>query len=180
MAKKKISVAVITYNQEKYIRQCLESILAQRTEAEVEILLADDSSTDNTILEAEKSIRDANPHHFAVRILRRGKNLGVAGNWVATLEECDGDYIAVCEGDDYWVNEYKLQRQFEWLEKNPGLSVSMHNARCLDESGAFVSSYVDKGMPSEISFNDGLRGSSLPTPSLFFRNGLLNGNLWEK
>jgi glycosyltransferase involved in cell wall biosynthesis len=118
--RKKISVIVTAFNHEKFIEQCLESILLQKGNFNMEILVGDDCSTDGsqTILEGylEKFPQ-------LIRILPTTANLGITKNLKRCFDACSGDYIAICEGDDYWIDPYKLQKQMDRLEKDPDLSM---------------------------------------------------------
>src|ERR1700739_2391661 len=111
-----ISVCMITYNHEKYIAQAIESVLAQKTNFPVELVIGDDYSTDST----RKICLDYKKKHPDILKLRfPDKNMGMMPNFIANLKECDSRYIALLEGDDYWTDPYKLQKQFDFLEANP-------------------------------------------------------------
>jgi glycosyltransferase involved in cell wall biosynthesis len=118
--RKKISVIVTAFNHEKFIEQCLESILLQKGNFNVEIIVGDDCSTDNTI-----TILEEYRYKFPqlIDILPNIANLGITKNLKRCFEACKGDYIAICEGDDYWIDQYKLQKQMDRLEKDPDLSM---------------------------------------------------------
>lgn len=111
----KISVCVLTYNQEGYIKQCIESILAQISTFDFEIVISDDCSTDNTLTILYEYSRR---YPYLVKVLSGSTNIGIAKNYQRAMYACSGEYIAMCEGDDYWCDNYKLQKQVEFLEKN--------------------------------------------------------------
>jgi glycosyltransferase involved in cell wall biosynthesis len=115
----KINVIVTTYNHEKYIAQCLESILEQKGDFQIEIIVGDDASTDNTRKIAEE-FQERNPE---VIVLPLVENLGVTKNLKRCLDACSGHYIAICEGDDYWTDEYKLQKQITFMEEHQDFSM---------------------------------------------------------
>jgi glycosyltransferase involved in cell wall biosynthesis len=109
----KISVIITVYNHERYIAQCLESVLKQKGDFQVEVIVGDDCSTDNTqqiIGEFQKR------YPKIVSILSTEKNLGITKNLKRCLAACSGEYIAICEGDDYWTDENKLQKQKDFLD----------------------------------------------------------------
>jgi len=109
----KISVIVTSYNHEKYIMQCLESILKQKGDFQAEVIVGDDCSTDNT----RKIIEEFRKRYPSmISVLPLEKNLGVTKNLKRCLDACSGEYIAICEGDDYWTDENKLQKQKDFLE----------------------------------------------------------------
>jgi glycosyltransferase involved in cell wall biosynthesis len=127
-----VSVIIITYNQENYIGQALESIVTQKTSFEFEVLVGDDMSTDKT----PAIISDfAQRYPAIIKPIIRKKNLGPAPNFVETLKLSQGRYIAICEGDDYWTDPLKLQRQADFLDANPDCVVCFHPVRVIYENG---------------------------------------------
>ena len=96
----KLSVFVVTYNQEKYIRQCLDSILMQEVYFDYEVVIGEDHGTDGTRAICEEYAEK----YSQIRLLPLTKNMGISGNWRRVLLECKGEYIAMCEGDDYWLD----------------------------------------------------------------------------
>ena len=128
----KVSVAVITYNHSRYIAQAVESVLAQRTSFPFEIVIGDDCSTDGTgeILQALQS-----RFPDKIRLIRHPVNLGLLGkkNLVATFAECRGGYLAYLEGDDYWGDPGKLQRQADLLDAEPGFIGCFHDIQMLKD-----------------------------------------------
>lgn len=126
-----VSVVTITYNQEKYIRQTLESFVAQQTDFKFEIVVADDHSTDKTA-DIVKEFAGKYPELF--RPILRKKNIGAQKNSISALKAANGKYIALCEGDDYWTDPKKLQRQVDFLEKNPQFGLCFHPVRVFFEN----------------------------------------------
>lgn len=117
----KINVILITYNHAAYIRQALESILMQKTEHEVEIIVADDCSPDNTV----DIIREyENKTSFRFSYLPKDKNIGYNKNYQQAFAACTGDYVAIMEGDDYWVKTNHLQNHIDHLTKQSAASMS--------------------------------------------------------
>ena len=116
----KISVALITYNHEKYIAQCLDSILMQKGTFHLEVIVADDYSTDRTG-QIVQDYQRRYPH--IVVVLPQTANMGMPKNVRRCFDACSGDYIAICDGDDYWTDTYKLQKQAEFLESHPDYSL---------------------------------------------------------
>lgn len=110
----KLSVFVVTYNQEKYIAQCLDSILMQKVDFDYEIVIGEDHGTDGTRAICEEYA----DKHPKIRLLPLIDNIGVVKNWIRTIGSCQGDFIALCEGDDYWTNENKLQEEYNYLLNN--------------------------------------------------------------
>ena len=109
----KINVIVTAYNHERYVSQCLESVLEQRGDFQLEVIVGDDCSTDNT----RKTIEEFQQKYpKVISVLPPEKNLGITKNLKRCLNACSGEYIAICEGDDYWTDENKLQKQKDFLE----------------------------------------------------------------
>lgn len=129
----KLSVAMITYNHECFIRQALESVLAQRVDFDYEIVVGEDCSTDGT-----RAILMDFYRRYPERIvpLLHDRNIGVMRNFQTTLGACRGEYLAIIEGDDYWTGEDKLKRQVDFLEQHPDYAMSFHRAQIRDETGA--------------------------------------------
>lgn len=119
--KTKISVGVITYNQETTIRQTLDSILAQKGEFDLELVIGEDCSTDNTRAICEEYTVHHTP--YTVILLPSQKNLGIMANFARVMQACTGDYVGICAGDDYWCDEYKLQKQLDYFRAHPDVGV---------------------------------------------------------
>lgn len=122
-----ISVIVLTYNQEQYISQTLDGILMQIVDEPIEIVIGNDSSSDSTQAICEE-YKKRNPN--LIRLFYHKKNLGLVQNFIAMVKECRGEYIALCDGDDYWIDEYKLQKQVDILRKEANC-VLVHTHRTL-------------------------------------------------
>lgn len=111
----KVSTCIITYNQESYIKECLDGAINQQLNCDYEIIIGDDCSNDNTSVICENY---AKKYPDIIKYFKRKENLGMMGNWIETIKNCSGIYIALCEGDDYWTDPYKLQKQVDFLEEN--------------------------------------------------------------
>lgn len=128
---KKINVLVITYNHEKYLAQALDGILNQKIQAQLEVIIADDCSTDET-LSIARSYQSLHPSKIK-KILSSSNNLGHTRNYARAWEAADGDYIAHCDGDDYWIDSNKLSKQLEFLESNLDYSCCGHKVWAIAE-----------------------------------------------
>ena len=113
----KISVGVITYNQESTIRQTLDSILMQKGDFDLEIVIGEDCSMDNTRAICEEYTVHHTP--YTIRLLPNTHNLGIMANFARVMKACTGDYVAICAGDDYWCDDHKLQKQMAYMEAHP-------------------------------------------------------------
>ena len=131
----KVSVGILTYNQEHFIGQAIEGVLAQKTNFPFEILVGDDCSTDGTrevILQYQKQYPDI------VKPVFHSKNLGQNGlhNTIQTLKDVKGEYIAIHDGDDYWIDPLKLQKQVDFLDQNPNFTTCFTNAYIRYDDGS--------------------------------------------
>jgi glycosyltransferase involved in cell wall biosynthesis len=158
--KPKVSVCVVTYNQEQYIRKCLQSIVDQETDFEFEVIVGDDCSTDRT-----KEIINyfINLHPKKVKYFGQKKNVGPFKNLIDTCEKAKGNFIAHCDGDDFWLPN-KLQAQIDFLEKNN------------DISGVFTNAVIGRNLINPVSdkitdISDALE--TIFTKSFFVRSSLL-------
>ncbi len=129
------SVLILTYNQAHLVEETLRSVLAQRTTFPFEIVIGDDASKDDTASVCE-TIGAGFPR---LRVLRRPVNLGLIGNFRATLEQCRGRYVALLGGDDIWTDSTKLERQVTFLRDNPGYVLSHTHNDQLDHATGLVS-----------------------------------------
>lgn len=110
-----VSVCCITYNHKNYISDAIESFLSQRTTFPFEIIIGEDCSIDNTREIVEKYKKK---YPNLIKIVVSDTNVGMNKNFIRTLNECSCKYIAFCEGDDYWTDSKKLQKQVDFLEDN--------------------------------------------------------------
>lgn len=161
-----VSVCIITYNHEKYISQAIESILIQKTNFEYEIVIGEDNSNDSTKKICQRFIAKPN-----IKLVLNQHNLGMMNNFINTLKQCKGKYIAICEGDDYWIDEYKLQKQVDYLEKNPDCSMVITDRLIETENGQTQKdAFYDKSMYTIV---DVIKGFVPPTQTIVFRNNQL-------
>ncbi len=125
-----VSVIVVTYNHERYIRQALQSIVDQEVDFKYEIIVANDASTDNTLA----IIQEFDENYPGLFVIRNNeRNLGVLKNVSALLDAVQGKYYALLDGDDYWDYPEKLQHQVEFLECNLAYNGVFHDAQIIME-----------------------------------------------
>ena len=178
-----VSVILNTYNHGKFVEEALKSILEQDVDFLFEIIIGDDASRDGTF-EIIQRYHSECPEK--IKILLSTENLGKhTGNGrlnaVRSLQACRGKYIAILEGDDYWTDPQKLQKQVDMLEANPGYAFCFHTIQWLDqETGTLTSTgYGAPGAHNEYRLNDLLEYSNfVPTPSVLLRAELI-GSLPE-
>lgn len=169
----KLSVFVVTYNQERYIAQCLDSILMQKVDFDYEIVIGEDHGTDSTRAICEKYA----VKHPQIRLLSLTENLGIAGNWERVLSECKGEHIAMCEGDDYWTDPTKLQTQIDILDSDKNLYGCFHKANYISDKGDIISEIQEGDSNKKFYFKELIDRWIVPTASLVFRNDkfIING-----
>ena len=113
-----VSVSMITYNHGKYIEEAINGVLMQETDFDVELVISNDNSPDQTDAIIQRIIKE-HPKGYWINYIKHEKNLGMMPNLIDNYKQCTGEYIAICEGDDYWTDPKKLQQQVAFLENNP-------------------------------------------------------------
>ena len=171
-----VSVYMITYNHERFVAQAIESVLMQKTEFPVELVIGEDCSTDGTRAICEHYARE---YPGRVRLLPSERNLGMQANARRTLEACSGKYIAMCEGDDYWTDPQKLQKQVDILANDSSLAFCFHNVEVIREGDSlaggksFFPAAGRKAMfarpPDRVALSDILGGNFISTLSVLAR-----------
>jgi glycosyltransferase involved in cell wall biosynthesis len=131
MKKIKVSIVCISYNQENYIRQTLDGFVSQETKFSYEIIVADDRSSDATPVIIEEY---AKKYPDLIKPILRTKNLGPQENFADALRKATGDYIALCEGDDFWIDPLKLQKQADFLDSHGAYDLVFHPVRVFFEN----------------------------------------------
>ena len=163
-----VSVCIITYAHERYIKQALDSALNQITNFEYEVIVAEDKSPDNTreiLLDYKQKYGDK-----LVLILQE-HNKGPSQNFSDCRMAARGKYIALLEGDDYWTDRFKLQKQYDVLENNPQYSAVSHDYMTISSEGKFIRKNLYLRKNKIYNLRHYLRnGYTLHTCTLFYRN----------
>jgi glycosyltransferase involved in cell wall biosynthesis len=133
-----VSICCTCYNQESFIEDCLVSLMAQKTDFRYEILIHDDASQDDTSYIINKYAKLYPDYIFPVFQNENQYSKGVGINLTFNLTRAKGKYIAFCEGDDKWIDPYKLTKQVQFLEKNLDYSMVCSNVEIVDELGQFL------------------------------------------
>jgi len=160
-----VSIAMLTYNHEKYISQAIESVLAQEMPFTFEIVIGDDCSQDKT---REVIMKYANEYPGIFNLIFNTENVGATSNSYNILKNCRGKYIAFLEGDDYWTDSQKLYRQIMFLEKEPDYSGTAHEYKMIDNEGNVYKHRSFHGIYGYKQFRWGLLPGQ--TGTLCFRN----------
>ncbi|WP_236974815.1 glycosyltransferase family 2 protein [Membranihabitans maritimus] len=170
-----VSVCVQTYQHQDFIRQCLDGILMQETTFDIEILLGEDNSVDGTrdiCTEYAKKY----PDKIRLFLHHRENNISVSDrptgrfNFTYNLFSARGKYIAICEGDDYWTDPLKLQKQVDFLESHPDYVICGHDAFIFDEKGTVQESKLPDSNKRDFHSEDLQIGVFILTLSACFRN----------
>jgi glycosyltransferase involved in cell wall biosynthesis len=169
-----VSISCITFNHIDFIKLCLDGFLSQRTKFKYEIVIHDDASNDGTI-EVIEQYRERYPE--IIFPMYQSENQYSQGKYGVTARfnfpRCRGKYIALCEGDDYWTDPYKLQKQVDFLEANPKVILCYHRVNVLFTDGKMEEDYLVKGIVNKNLSNIydmAALGNYIHTPSVVFRN----------
>lgn len=134
----KVSIVCITYNHEKMIERALQGFVNQKTNFPFEAIIADDCSTDNSPSIIQKYAKE---YPAIIKPILRDKNIGSLPNYRDAVSKANGQYLATCDGDDYWTDEFKLAKQVEFMDTHPDFSMCCH---------PFVQTYLDGSSPDII------------------------------
>lgn len=167
----KVSILCITYNQKNYIEQCLDSLLMQKTNYKFEILINDDASNDGTT-EIIKKYQKKYPD--IIRPVFHKKNQYSAGDmslFVGNLFPLvNGEYLALCEGDDYWIDEYKLQKQSDFLDKNQEYTICFNRSKIIFENNEKKELYMPAlDFKGAYSIEELLKSNFISTNSVMYK-----------
>lgn len=169
MEKPLVSVHLLTYNHAKFIAQSIESVVAQVTDFPFEIVIGDDCSTDGT-----SAIVDAYAAKYPklIKVVRGDKNGGPQPNSIRILENSKGKYMAALEGDDYWIDPLKLQKQADFMEANPEFSICFTNTRVEFFAGDEEPYILNQDLKRDVFVLDDLIGEQeiwfMGTATLFY------------
>lgn len=140
-----MTVCCITYNHAKFVRECLDSIVAQETDFAFDILIHDDASTDGTA-DIIREYINKYPDLF-IPMLEKENQYSQGKRSILIqfmLEKARGEYIAVCEGDDFWCDKHKLQKQYEFLQKHKSCNMCTHDVEIIRENGSDLGEKIPK------------------------------------
>jgi len=168
-----LSINCITYNHENYIADAIDSFLMQQTNFDFEILVGEDCSKDNTKGIVEKYMKE---YPGKIRLITSEHNVGAKKNFLRLIENSIGKYIAICEGDDFWIDKYKLQKQVDYMESHPECSLCFHGAKVVkikkELTGRVVRPYSKNCISSTEDIIIG-GGAFCPTCSLLYPKKLM-------
>jgi len=157
---------------EPYIAQAIDGVLMQNTRFTFELVIANDCSPDNTDAIVKKYINH-HPKGHIIKYFRHEKNLGIQANGQFAVQQCLGKYIALCEGDDYWTDPLKLQKQVDFMENNPDYSMCFHKSAIQNSTNELWKNRIYRHLrQGEYTGFDILAKWTVPTSSVFFRSSL--------
>jgi glycosyltransferase involved in cell wall biosynthesis len=162
-----VSVLVVTYNHARFVRQAVDSALAQQLSQPFEILISEDCSTDGTRQIVEEY---AESHPHLVRLLLSERNLHSNEVVARGFRAAQGRYVALLDGDDYWTSDDKLHAQVAFLDGRPDITICFHNAQVVDEHSRSAGRLWNVPDQPEISgLHALLRGNFIATSSVVYR-----------
>lgn len=164
-----VSTLMISYNHEAFISQAIKGVLMQKTNFPIELIIGEDYSIDGT---REICFEYQQKYPEIIRVLPREENLGMMPNFVDAFKSCRGKYIALCEGDDYWTDLNKLQKQIDFLEANSDFVICFHNMQVVYEDGNLQPHISNVNQQQITTFEDLAAKNFIQTASCCFRNNL--------
>lgn len=174
----KLSICIIIYNHAKYIEECLNGILIQKTDFDIELIISDDCSTDNSrqVIDSFLALTEI-PANFSIMRKYHTENVGMNRNWKYAIEQASGDFITVIEGDDYWTDASKMRQQVNFLVSHPTFSAVASEIGIVNDAGVlsgqfFTSRKIGENRQArEFKIGDYLKLDCLfHTSSLVYRN----------
>lgn len=167
----KVSVCMIVYNHEKFIEEAILGVLNQEIDFEIELIISNDNSTDKTHDVIERVLANNPDKKHIVKYYNHTKNNGMMDNFISTLKLCTGEYIAFCEGDDYWNNPLKLINQIRFLDQNLDYNICFHNVMVFNqETKTLEPDTITRDVLATTNVTELSKGNYIHTPSVVIRN----------
>lgn len=165
-----VSVCMIAYNHEAYIREAIEGVLMQQTNFEFEFIISNDASSDRTHQVISELVANS-PEGKRVKYFNQPRNLGMQSNFIFALKECKGKYIALCEGDDYWTDPLKLQKQVDYISSHDDCNLVFTDVQLLLEgTGSWLKKNWATITRDKYQFKDLIERNVITTCTVLFRN----------
>lgn len=163
-----VSVVMITYGHEHFIREAIEGVLMQKCAFEVELIVANDCSPDGTDAVVQELLRN-HPNASWIKYFNHASNLGMMQNFLFALQQAKGEFIALCDGDDYWTDERKLEKQVRFLNENPSYVIHSSSSQILsdDKNNNTVFGFNNRNI---FKLEDFYTQNNLVTSTVLFRN----------
>lgn len=164
-----VSICMLAYNHEDYIRQAIDGVLMQKCNFHFELIIGEDGSTDST---RQICIEYKQKYPNIIQLLLPSENQGMYVNWITCISAVQGKYLAFCEGDDYWTDPYKLQKQVDFIEANLDYGMIHTDFAILNESEQYLSN-VSLKRHSGYIFEKMLQFNEVGTLTVLLRSDLV-------
>lgn len=175
-----VSIVMITYAHESYIQQAITGVLEQECDFEIELIVSNDCSPDKTNSIVHQIIK-THPKSYFVKYTNHRKTKGMIPNFIWALKQAKGKYLAFCEGDDYWTDPLKLQKQVDFLEKNPDYNICFHKVQLYNQKDQiFTNDTITRQVPDSTDMTELAKGNYIHTPSVLLRNNFSLPNWFSK
>lgn len=169
-----VSIRTSTYQHYPYIKRCIDGVLMQKTNFSIEFIIGEDFSTDGT---RELVFDYAKKYPNIIRVITANYNVGIRANGRRCIYAARGKYMAICEGDDYWTDPLKLQKQVDFLENNPEYSLVWSDVDKLNQSTGLIVTQSLSKLPIQNTLVDFLvKGWFIAPCTWVFRMKILNSN----
>lgn len=181
----RVSVLMITYNHERYIEKAIEGVLSQQTKFDFELIIGNDASKDNSHSIITTFLKD-NKLSNRVKYFNHDENLGIQDNFKFVYSKANCEYVAICEGDDYWTDPLKLQKQIDFLEANKNYSLCYTRFETFNERTKTLSldlnekHFTNNNSSIDFTFEKFQKGWHIGTQTLVYRRSFLNFKDTEK
>ena len=167
--KPKVSVIMTAFNQEAYVDRAIAGVMHQKGNFDIELLIANDASTDGT-LDRVMAWQRRYPNN--IRVINHPKNLGLAPNYLSAFREATGDYLCICDSDDYWISSHKLERQVRYMESHPECAITFHRVINIYEPEG-VKTLSNGGTPVDSTIRELSRSNFITNSSVMYRRRLV-------
>lgn len=165
-----VSVHMIVYNHQNYIEDSINGVLMQQTDFDFELVISNDCSIDASDSLIRNLINN-HPKSNRIKYFNHQENLGILSNFIFTLRQCKGKYVAVCEGDDYWTDELKLKKQVDLIENDDQISMVITNREVIREDlSNYTELYEKEHNKSIFHTSDVIKGFVPGMQTVLFRN----------
>ena len=168
-----VSVVMLVYNHDSTLEKSLRSVLNQDVDFPCELIISNDCSTDRSKEKIVESLEKYTNENFNVRVFHQDKNIGLGRNWKFCNDQSKGHYIAVCEGDDYWIDDHKLKKQKDILDKDKEIGIVCGAHKIIAENGDILEGRKSNIKEGYYDLEDIQKRNFISTCTTMFRNNIL-------